>query len=183
MGYDESKDIVGAIDYAAARAPGLPIYLMGVSMGGATVIYAAGRDPRVRKLVIFDPVLDPHVTTLDGLYAILGWPRRLLIPVRWSAETFFPGDPGHHEPLTVAKGLHLPVLLIEDDADPVCPPQIAYDLAKTNPHIALYVVHDPKPNDPGMQEGGRWGGHAAAFRFHPALVERRLARFLDGTLR
>jgi uncharacterized protein len=179
MGYDEANDVIGAVDYATKRAPGLPVYLMGVSMGGATVIYAAARDPRVKKIVVFDPVLDTHATTLDGLYAILGWPRWSLIPVRWSAETFFPGDPGHHRPLDAAKTLAIPVLAVEDDKDPVCPPEYAYALAKANRHVTLWVAHDPAPGDPAMAQSGRWGAHAAAYRLQPDAMQGALTRFLQ----
>jgi pimeloyl-ACP methyl ester carboxylesterase len=178
MGYDESNDITGAIDYATAHAPGLPVYLMGVSMGGATVIYATARDPRVKKLVLFDPVLDPHVTTLYGLHAILGWPLWALVPVRWSAETFFPGDAGHHVPLETAETLKLPVLLIEDDGDLVCPPSIAYALAARKSNFTLWVSHNPGPENPQMKHAGGWGGHASAFGFHPEEMKRQLVSFL-----
>jgi uncharacterized protein len=179
MGYDEANDVIGAVDYATRRAPGLPVYLMGVSMGGATVLYAAARDPRVKKLVVFDPVLDAHATTLDGLYAILGWPKWSLVPVRWSAETFFPGDPGHHNALDVAEKLDRPVLAVIDDKDPVCPPAYAYALAKANPHVTLWVAHDPDAGDPAMAQSGRWGAHAAAYRLRPREMEAALTRFLQ----
>lgn len=178
MGYDELNDITGAIDYATAHAPSLPIYLMGVSMGGATVIYATARDPRVKKLVLFDPVLDPHVTTLYGLHAILGWPLWALVPVRWSAETSFPGDPGHHVPLAAAETLKLPVLLIEDDGDLVCPPSIAYALAAHKPNFMLWVSHDPGPENPIIRRSGGWGGHANAYALHPEEMQKQLLGFL-----
>ena len=178
MGYDESNDVTGAIDYATAHAPGLPVYLMGVSMGGATVIYATARDPRVKKLVLFDPVLDPHVTTLHGLHAILGWPLWALVPVRWSAETFFPGDPAHHVPLATAETLKLPVLLIEDDGDPVCPPSIAYALAAHRSNFTLWVSHDPGLENAIIKRAGGWGGHGNAYALHPEEMQKQLAGFL-----
>jgi uncharacterized protein len=178
LGWDEANDAIGAIDYATAQAPGLPVYLMGVSMGGATSIYAAARDKRVSKLVLIDPVLNAHVTTLKALHAILGWPSWSLGPVAWSAENFFPGDPVHHVPLQTAETLKLPILLIEDDGDLVCPPEIAYGLAKTKSNITLWVAHDPGPEDPEMKRAGGWGGHASAYKFHPEEMQKQLTAFL-----
>lgn len=178
LGWDEANDAIGAIDYATAQTPGVPVYLMGVSMGGATSIYATARDPRVSKLVLIDPVLDSHVTTLKGLHAILGWPAWLLGPVRWSAETFFPGDPAHHMPLKTAETLKLPTLLIEDDRDGVCPPEIAYTLAKEKKNITLWVSHDPGPDNAEMKRADGWGGHASAYMFHPGEMQKQLAAFL-----
>lgn len=179
MGYDESKDAIGAIDYAERRAPGLPVYLMGVSMGGATAIYASAADPRVKKLILFDPVLDAHETSLNAIHAILGWPRWLVVPVLWSAETFFPGDAGHHSPLAVAQSLKLPILLVKDDKDLICLPLYARALAARNRHVTLWVVRDPDFGSPPMARSGGWGGHAAGYRFDPEGMKRQLARFLS----
>jgi len=179
MGYDESKDAIGAIDYAERRAPGLPVYLMGVSMGGATAIYASADDPRVKKLILFDPVLDAHETSLNAIHAILGWPRWLVVPVLWSAETFFAGDAGHHSPLAVAESLKLPILLVKDDKDLICLPVYARALAARNRHVTLWVVRDPDFGSPPMARSGGWGGHAAGYRFDPEGMKRQLARFLS----
>jgi len=178
LGWDEANDAIGAIDYATTQTPGVPVYLMGVSMGGATSIYAAARDKRVAKLVLIDPVLNSHVTTLKALHAILNWPSWSLGPVAWSAETFFPGDPEHHVPLKTAETLKLPTLLIEDDGDLVCPPEIAYGLAKEKTNITLWVAHDPGQEDPEMKRAGGWGGHASAYKFHPEEMQKQLIEFL-----
>jgi pimeloyl-ACP methyl ester carboxylesterase len=179
MGYDESKDAIGAIDYAQKRAPGLPVYLMGVSMGGATAIYASAADPRVKKLILFDPVLDAHETSLNAIHAMLGWPHWLVAPALWSAETFFPGDPGHHNPLPVAERLKLPILLVKDDNDLVCLPVYARELAARNQNVTLWMVRDPGLGSPVMAKSAGWGGHAAAYRFDPDGMKRRIARFLS----
>jgi pimeloyl-ACP methyl ester carboxylesterase len=179
LGWDEANDAIGAIDYAVAQAPGLPVYLIGVSMGGAASVYAAARDRRIAKLVLIDPVLDSHVTTVKALRAILGWPSILVGPVAWSAENFFPGDPAHHVPLRTAETLKLPVLLIEDDGDLVCPPEIAYGFANRHPNVRLWVAHDPGPENAQMKRAGGWGGHASAYMFHPREMQRQLDAFLE----
>jgi pimeloyl-ACP methyl ester carboxylesterase len=175
MGYAEANDAIGAVDYVSSRAPGLPVYLMGSSMGGATVIYAAARDTRVHGLVLIDPVLDPHTTSINFLEALLGAPRWFVAPVVWSAETFFPGDPGFHDPLAAGERLTLPVLLMQDDGDPVCLPSTAAKLAHANPHVTLWVSHDPSAN---TYHNGGWGFHVAAHAGNPAGVEAQLTKFL-----
>jgi pimeloyl-ACP methyl ester carboxylesterase len=175
LGYDEADDVIGAQAYAETRAPGLPLYLMGASMGGAAVVYAARFDARIRGIVLLDPVLDPHTTSINFLQAMLGAPRWFVVPVVWSAETFFTGDPGHHDPLAAAKTLTLPILLIQDDRDPVCPPATAASLARANPHVTLWVSHDP----PKEGYNGGWGYHVAAYAVNPAGMQTQLTRFLQ----
>jgi alpha/beta superfamily hydrolase len=178
LGWDEANDAIAAIDYATAQTSDVPVYLVGVSMGGATSIYAAARDKRIAKLVLIDPVLDSHVTTVKALHAILNWPSWSIGPVAWSAETFFPGDPAHHMPLKTAEMLKLPILLIEDDGDLVCPPEIAYGLAKEKSNITLWVAHDPGPDNPEIKRAGGWGGHASAYTFQPQEMQKQLTAFL-----
>jgi alpha-beta hydrolase superfamily lysophospholipase len=174
MGYGEANDAIGAADYAASRAPDLPVYLMGSSMGGAAVIYAASQGARVKGLVLLDPVLDPHTTSVNFLEASQGAPRWFVAPVVWSAETFFPGDPGFHDPLATGERLTLPVLLVQDDRDPVCLPATAAKLAHANPHVTLWVSHDP------MIAGynGGWGYHTAAYAVNPVAMQAQLTKFL-----
>ncbi len=174
LGYDESDDVTAAVAYASSRAPDLPVYLMGSSMGGAAVVYAAASDAHIKGIVLLDPVLDPHTTSLNFLEAMLGAPRWFVVPVVWSAETFFPGDPGHHDPLATGKALKLPVLLVQDDRDPVCLPSTAESLARANPHVTLWVSHDP----PKQGYNGGWGYHTAAYAVHPAEMQAQLTKFL-----
>jgi uncharacterized protein len=174
LGNDESRDALGAIDYAAKRAPGLKIALLADSMGGATAIYAAHDDRRVAKLLLIDPVLDAHTVRLGALYANIGLPRLLLPAVDWSAETFFSHAKRQRDSLAEAKSLTLPILLIQDDRDPVCLPRFAGDLAGANRHVTLIVSHDPD------RPAGRWGYHIGAYRLRPKVVESELMHFLEG---
>jgi pimeloyl-ACP methyl ester carboxylesterase len=173
LGNDESRDALGAIDYAAKRAPGLRIALLADSMGGATAIYAAHDDKRVAKLLLIDPVLDAHTVRLGALYANIGLPHLLLPAVDWSAETFFSHAKRQRDALAEAKELTLPVLLIQDDRDPVCLPRFADALAHADRHVTLVVSHDPD------RPAGRWGYHIAAYRLRPKVVEDALERFLE----
>jgi len=174
LGYGESNDVIGAVAYASSRAPQLPVYLMGSSMGGAAVVYAAAFHAPVKGLVLLDPVLDPHTTSINFVQAVLGAPRWFVVPIVWSAETFFSGDPGHHDPLATAETLKLPILLIQDDRDPVCRPSTAATLARANPNITLWISHDP----PKQGDNVGWGYHTAAYVVNPTEVQAQLTQFL-----
>jgi pimeloyl-ACP methyl ester carboxylesterase len=171
LGVDEASDVRGAVDFARARAPGLPVYLLADSMGGAAAIYATAEDTRVVRIALIDPVLDADSAEAGAVHATTGLPRLLLPPVVWSVTHIFSHVPGRHEPLEVALRLRLPVLLIQDDRDPVCLPQFADRLAVANRHVTLWVSHDP---DAGA---GSWGRHVGAYRLHTREVQSRLAQF------
>lgn len=173
LGIDESKDVRGAIDALATLAPHLPVYILATSMGGAAAIFAASDDARVKKLVLIDPLLDAHSTEIGALHATLGLPRILLGPVRWSADTFFAPDVPRRDSLQSAQALRLPLLLIQDDRDPVCQPQFARALAAANRHVTLWMSQDPPVNS------NPWGSHVGAYRLHPIDVERLVTRFLN----
>jgi pimeloyl-ACP methyl ester carboxylesterase len=65
-------DATRALDDLAARFPGVPVALVGHSMGGRTALYAARHD-RVRAVVALAPWIEPH----DPVAAVRG--RRLLV--------------------------------------------------------------------------------------------------------
>jgi pimeloyl-ACP methyl ester carboxylesterase len=168
MGYDESKDVLGGVDWTRAHAPGLPIYLMGASMGGTAVIYAAAADTDVKRVVLLDPILNPHETALNTLQGISHAPRWMVVPVVWNVEHFFPMDTGHHDPLKTARSLNRPILLIQDDGDRICPLPYAQVLADSNHSVTLWVSHDT----------GTGYNHGVAFRLHPDEMEHQMSVFL-----
>lgn len=174
LGIDESKDVRGAVDFAAKRAPGLPVVIIATSMGGAAAIFAASDDARIKRLILIDPLLDAHSTEIGAIHAILGIPRILLGPVRWSADTFFAPDAPRRDSLRSATALRLPVLLIQDDRDPVCQPKFARALAAANRHVALRLSADP------AKEAGGWGYHVGAYRLHPKEVKTWILTFLNS---
>jgi pimeloyl-ACP methyl ester carboxylesterase len=171
MGYDEAKDVLGAVDWVKAHAPGLPVYLMGASMGGAAVIYAAAADSTAKRIVLFDPILSPSETALNTVQAVTGAPHWMVVPVLWSVDVFFPMDAGHHDPLKAAESLNRPILLIQDDGDQLCPAQYAHALAESNHSVRLWISHDT----------GTGFFHGAAFALHRAEMEKQMSAFLSSS--
>jgi acylglycerol lipase len=54
-------DLRAFVDLAAGRHPGVPVYLLGHSMGGAiSIAYAVRHEDTLAGLVLSDPVADPH---------------------------------------------------------------------------------------------------------------------------
>ncbi len=45
-----TEDIIAAVDYVEKKKPGLPVGILGLSMGGAAAIFAASRDERIRAV-------------------------------------------------------------------------------------------------------------------------------------
>ncbi|MGO4955992.1 alpha/beta hydrolase [Luteococcus sp. Sow4_B9] len=60
LAHYEQLDLVAAIDLAAGLAPGLPISLVGFSMGAATSILVAAQDARIESVVADSPFADMH---------------------------------------------------------------------------------------------------------------------------
>ncbi|MCC6727789.1 MAG: alpha/beta fold hydrolase [Chthonomonadales bacterium] len=52
IGHEETRDLIGAVDYLARRPEtrGLPVGVVGLSMGGAAALMAAAEDPRIRAV-------------------------------------------------------------------------------------------------------------------------------------
>ena len=178
IGVTEARDVTGAIDFATAKNPGVPVYVLGASMGGATAIYAAAADKRIQRIVLIDPVLNVHSTSLRFVHATLHTPGWITAPIVWNAVHLF--GTGQHAviPLRVAANLKLPILLISDVEDPVCPTRFAHKLAARNSHVTLWTVPDPGPNTPGVDRSG-FGTHTAAYRFHPDELKAKLDAFLQ----
>ena len=173
LGVEESLDALGAVDFISRLAPGSKIALLADSMGGATAIYAATKDARIARLMLIDPALDADSVELGALYANLGLPHAMLPAIAWSAKTFFAHRIEARDALKEGERLALPILLIQDDRDPVCRPEFSRALAAANPHVTLWMSRDPQV------PAGRWGYHTGAWKLHQHDVERLMRQFLS----
>jgi pimeloyl-ACP methyl ester carboxylesterase len=179
FGQEESRDVIAAIATIESLAPGLPIIGSGVSMGGATLIEAAARDPRLSALVLIDPLLDKRSASMGGMVAMTGLPRPFLRPTLWSSYAFFGLNRDGPEALTTAASLEIPVLLIQDPDDPVTRAEFAAEAARSNPHIDYHVLPAVPASHPAMRESEGWGSHAKGFRAHEREVLERITAFLN----
>ncbi len=172
LGIEESRDALGAFDYARKITPGLHVILLADSMGGATSIYAAHDEPRIAGLMLIDPVLDRGTVEIGAIYANLGLPHVLVPAIAWSARIFFAHKLAARDALAEGERLKQPILLIGDDRDPVCLPRFARALASANSNVQMWVSLDPD------RPTGRWGYHTAAYKQHGPEVEQLLLDFL-----
>lgn len=73
----EVNDVVGALDFLAAREPRLPLAAIGFSMGGATVLRAAARDARLRAVIADSAFADARDVAVAFTHASTGMPTLL----------------------------------------------------------------------------------------------------------
>jgi len=169
----ETHDVEGAVDFIAGRAAGLPVGAIGFSMGGATALRAAAHDRRLRAVVADSAFAAAREVAVAFTHAATGLPTLLAIPFVWSAEHL------HGVPLArgatvaaLAGGTFPPVLLIQEQHDPIVPVEHCRRLAAAIPGATVWLtgVHDP----------GAFGTHIQSYRLAPAAYVARVTAFLDA---
>lgn len=178
FGRTEKADAASAITWVRQYYPRLPIFAMGVSMGGATVIQAAADGASVDGLILLDPLLDSHSALRQGGWVESGLPPALFIPSAWAATAFYGLPAGDAQALQRAMRLRLPILLLQDPADPVTLAEYAVALAEVNPAVMLWMAPEIPENHPDMDWKRRWGAHAAAFALYPDQVMAQITDFI-----
>jgi uncharacterized protein len=171
----ESYDVVGAVDFLAARAPALPVGAIGFSMGGATVLRAAAHDRRLRAVVADSAFADARTVAVAFTRAATGLPTVLAAPFVWSAQHL------HGVPLArgataeaLAGGTFPPALLIHNEHDPIAPVEDCWRLAGDVPGAEVWITNERAP--------GPFGTHVKSYLLAPQAYVARVTQFLDRTL-
>lgn len=180
FGRTEQHDALAAIDWTRNKVPDLPLYAMGISMGGATVIQAAHAGAPLDGLILMDSVLDTRDAFSQGGWVETGLPAALFKPSAWSATQFFGLPDGDTQPLELAAGLRLPILVLQDPDDPVTRVQFSRELARRNPNVSLWIAPPIDPEHPELAWKGRWGSHVSAFLFYPQETVDQIMQFIDS---
>ncbi|NND68019.1 MAG: alpha/beta fold hydrolase, partial [Halioglobus sp.] len=138
FGRTEYRDAAALVRWAREKTPGQPLYLMGISMGGATAIHALANGVQVDGLILLDPLLVTNEGLTRAVWAVSGIPPWLVSLAGWAAHTWhgFPA-PGA-QALDLAADLTLPVLAIQDPGDPVTPAKPLVALASRRDNIELW---------------------------------------------
>jgi pimeloyl-ACP methyl ester carboxylesterase len=179
FGRTEMRDAQAAISWAHTKSPSLPIFAMGISMGGATLIQAVHDDADITGLILLDSVLDTEDTVRQSGWVETGMPPALFAPSAWAAVTFFDLPGGEHRPLELASKLDLPILAMQDPDDPVTRAHYSTELARRNPNVTLWSAPTIAPDHPDLAFKGRWGSHVAAFAHHPEQTLEQIMQFIN----
>ena len=159
-------DGVAALAYARAKAPGLPLVVIGQSLGGALALAALDREGgEGLNALVLDSTFSSYQRVAQKKLALwwltwpLQWPlSRLMISDRFAPDRLI----GRRKPVTLLM-LHAP----DDPVVPYAEGRRLYSLA-------------PEPKEFWDVPGA---GHTEAFGLQGALFRPRLLKFLDDAVR
>lgn len=180
----EANDVIGAVDYIATRAPKVPVAVIGFSMGGNAVIYAAARDHRIRAVVTVGTYAEGASVVPVAVSAATGLPEIITRAVLWCAERF------HGIPLSRARAIDVvpqldsgSLLLIHNEADPIVPLGHTWFLSNAARDADMWVAPVPPEGDPWYAAQGRWGTHVKEYVLNSAEFVDRVTRHIDARIR
>ena len=181
MGATEYRDVLTAREWLRGRTDNdIPVIICGLSMGGATSIYALANGMRADGLLLFDPMLNTRDSLERGGWVGYGLPSVLFRPMAYLAPLFWSLPYGESDALEVAKVLDLPIAIVQNKTDPITRSIWSEELAKASEAATIAFVPDIDAGDPCMADKGRWGTHASSFHCHPdwtiEQVENLIAR-------
>ena len=134
FGIRESRDLLGWINYVCERFPNKKIVLVGISMGGATVVAASGYEmPPAVKCIVADC---PYSCVKDELIHTakkIGFPGAVYPLIRLSGWIFGRFDTEDGDFRNSVKRATLPIIILHGEADGLVPCYMSkqlYDAAK-----------------------------------------------------
>ena len=180
MGATEYRDVQAASDWLSDFKPSdAPLIVCGLSMGGATAIYAIADGLAADGLLLFDPMLNTSDALAQGGYVGYGLPPALFQPMALLAPYFWHLPKGQHDALPVGSSLSIPTHIVQNKDDPITRSQWSEQLAQQNPNAELSYVPDIAPEHPCLADKGRWGTHASSYHCHPEWTMNEVERLLE----
>ena len=179
FGRTEKYDVLAAVDWARKKNPALPLFAMGISMGGSTIILAENSGADLDGLILLDSLLDTVDSFKQGGWINTGLPPALFNVSAWAATQFYGLPTGNEQALERAASLDLPILVIQDPDDPVTRARYSQQLALRNPNVILWTAPPIDPQHPNLAPKKRWGTHVAAFRFYPQQTVAQILAFIE----
>jgi len=176
FGPREANDVLGALDEIERRAPGGRYGAIGFSMGGATVLYAAARDPRLEAIVSDGAYGDSYAVVPSFVRAWMGIPTWMGTMFLWSAVHLHGMELGAGHPIDVV-GVVAPrrVLIVHDAGDPIVPVAHAHRLAAACPSAEIWITRL------AAEPGNPFGTHVKSYALDPEAYVERVTAFLDDT--
>jgi uncharacterized protein len=167
LGHFETADAFAAVGYALSRAPGLPLGLIGYSMGAAVALISAARDEHVGAVVADSPFSSERKLVRALLRRQAGPLHRPIVAL---SERLLPYDPGEVNPLRqVAKVAPRACLFIHGLLDKTCDPEDS---------VRLHAEAG-EPKELWLLEGA---GHCDAYFLDREAYCERVAAFFEGHL-
>ena len=183
MGAAEWPDVKAAARWLDQHHPSdLPRIALGASMGGSTVIHAVINNLEVDAVILLDPQLDILDSLMKGGQVTTGIPAPLFVIAAHAAIQQYDLPHGPQSPLSLAKTLNPPLLLIQDWDDPVTRSPFAAELARDNPSVVLQRVPAIDSDDACLDGKEAWGSHVAAHPCHPDWTRETLSAFIDSVV-
>ena len=181
MGATEYRDVRAAREWLQGRTDNdAPVIICGLSMGGATSIYALATGMQADGLLLFDPMLNTRDSLERGGWVGYGLPSILFRPMAYLAPFFWSLPHGDSDALEIAKALDLPLAIVQNKTDPITRSIWSEELANASDSATIAFVPLIDASDPCMADKGRWGTHASSFHCHPdwtiQQVENLIAR-------
>ncbi len=169
FGIRERRDCLAWVDYARSRFGPVPMYLMGVSMGAATVLMVSAMNlPENVRGIVADCPYDAPASIIQKVLGVeMGMPVKLIYPLirmggilygRFDLEEFSPLEAVPHSPV--------PILLLHGDDDRFVPFQMSCNIHAAAPdNIQFHAI-------PGS-------GHALNQVKDPALYRALIVSYLQ----
>lgn len=152
LGTNERLDLEAAIDFLLSRGF-KRVGVLGFSLGGATAILQAAKDPRIAVVVSYASFADLTLLGKDA-YARLPVIREVLVPLMKFWAKLLWGIDTTHSPKWVAQNLSTPILIIhtkQDEQIPFRHAEILRDALKNNRRAEFYFpetgLHGELPAD------------------------------------
>ena len=169
LGYQESLDFEGAVEFLRKRRPDSPVVLYGVSMGAGAALLAARRAPAVAAIVADSPFLNIEHTVVHHVKLIFGLPRfPFASELLWFLEMRggFDREDFDIEAAAAALG-DRPLLVLAGGEDERMPPDLQKRIAEASKSaLSRFVIF----------EGA---GHGAAYRVATEDYQREIRSFLE----
>ena len=172
FGARESLDSLSWVNYLSARfGKDTPIFLTGVSMGGATVLMATARElPDNVRGVIADCPCSSTWGIVSKVGRDRGFPDRYAYGLTCLAARFAGFDLAKASAIEAVKASKIPILLIHGEGDRYVPFEMSLEILESNPDRITFV---PIPD----------AGHVLSYIMHPDQYTEHFVSFVNKCLR